>query len=287
MTFRNLLRSAREAGTTILLPGASDGITARLIEDVGFPAVYVTGAGLANSRFAYPDVGLITLSELVDHVAALSEAVAIPVVVDADTGFGGVLNVQRTVRLLERAGASAIQLEDQVLTKRCGHFDGHQLVATEEMVQKIRAAVDVRQPDTVIIARTDGRSVGGVEEALRRATAYREAGADVLFVEAPQSRDELRRIPSEVPGIYMVNMVEGGKTPLCREDELRRWGYTVVLYANTALRASLFAARRALDHLFHVGDTAAIEDDLISWGERQGLVRQASFDARKRTLTGH
>lgn len=276
---RRLLEDAKAEQRAVLLPGAVDAATALLVEELGFGAVYVTGAGFANARFGYPDVGLVTLTELVDHVGALAETVRIPLVVDADTGFGNPLNVQRTVRLLERVGAAAIQLEDQVTPKRCGHFDGKQVIPCEEMVKKIEAAVDARRRDTLVIARTDARAVSGIDDAIHRAARYRDAGADILFVEAPVTREELARIPAEVPGLHVVNMVEGGRTPLYGQEELAELGFTLVLYANTALRASLFGARAALQELREAGSSIGIVDRMITWDERQDLVRKHEFDA--------
>jgi 2-methylisocitrate lyase-like PEP mutase family enzyme len=208
----------------------------------------------------------------------MSETVNVPLIVDADTGYGNALNVQRSVRLLERAGADAIQIEDQAAPKRCGHFDGQEVVDTAEMVQKIHAAMDARLQDTLIIARTDAVAAVGMEEALERAAAYRNAGAHVLFVEAPTSAADLARIPTSLPGMHVVNMVEGGKTPLIGIDELAKMGFTVVLYANSALRASVFGAREVLRHLRDCGSTEKVLDRLISWEERQSLVRKNVFD---------
>ncbi|MGH9109646.1 MAG: isocitrate lyase/PEP mutase family protein [Acidimicrobiales bacterium] len=273
------MEAAQAEQRGLLLPGAVDAATARLVEELGFGAVYLTGAGFANAHLGYPDLGLVTLTELVDHVAATAETVRIPLVVDADTGFGNPLNVQRTVRLLEQAGAAAIQLEDQVTPKRCGHFDGKEVISRQEMVRKIEAAVDARRGDTLVIARTDARAVTGLDDAIRRAASYRDAGADILFVEAPTTRDELARIPAEVPGPHVVNMVEGGKTPLYGIDELAALGFTVILYANTAFRAALFGARAALRELRDTGGSTGVVDRMITWDERQDLVRKDELDA--------
>lgn len=185
----------------LLLPGAPNALTARILEAVGFEAVYVSGAGVSNSFLGSPDIGLLTMPEIADHVAAIRDVVDIPIVVDADTGFGNALNVQRTVRVLERAGANAIQLEDQVTPKRCGHFDGKDVIDAAEMVGKIKAAVDARVDDQLlIVARTDARAEFGLDVACDRAARYLEAGADVIFVEAPHNREELAEIPRRVPG---------------------------------------------------------------------------------------
>jgi 2-methylisocitrate lyase-like PEP mutase family enzyme len=276
---RSLVEAAKAQQRAILVPGATDAITARIIEQLGFETIYVTGAGLSNARFGYPDLGLITLSEMAEQVAALSDAVDLPLLVDADTGFGSALNVRRAVRMLERAGASGIQIEDQVFPKRCGHFEGKEVVRAAEMVEKIRAAVDARQDDTLIIARTDAAAVLGVSEALERAEAYQAAGADILFVEAPTSLDELARIPDAVPGIHVANMVEGGRTPIVAQTKLAAMGFTLIVYANSAMRASAQGAREVLDHLHRHGSTQAITDRLITWDDRQSLVRKPEFEA--------
>lgn len=276
--FREVVATAKAEQRALIVPGATDAITARVIEQLGFAAVYVTGAGLANARFGFPDIGLVSMSEVVDHVAAIAEAIDIPLIVDADTGYGNALNVRRTVQLLERAGASAIQIEDQVAPKRCGHFDGKEVIEADEMAQKIRAAVDARCSDTLIIARTDAAAVSGIDEALERARLYRKAGADILFVEAPTSRDELARIPQTVPGTHVVNMVEGGRTPLLGQQELAALGFTLIFYANSAMRAAVFGVRTVLQHLRDEGSTVGVVDQLITWDERQALVQKPRFD---------
>ena len=239
----------------------------------------MTGAGLANAYLGVPDLGLTTVTEVADHVAAIREAVAVPVIVDADTGFGNALNMRRTVRLLERAGANAIQIEDQVFPKRCGHFEGKEVVPAGEMVGKIKAAVDARHGDLMIIARTDSRAVEGMDAALSRARAYAQAGADALFVEAPQSLEELRRIPRDLRGVHIANMVFGGKTPLLPREELASMGFAGILYANAALQAAMRAMKDAMAHLAAHGSLAGAEDRLISFAERQALVDFDRFRA--------
>jgi 2-methylisocitrate lyase-like PEP mutase family enzyme len=274
------LRRRLVAGAGLLVPGAPNALAARIIEAAGFDAVYVTGAGLANAYLGAPDIGLTTVTEVADHVAAIREAVAVPVIVDADTGFGNALNMRRTVRLLERAGANAIQIEDQVFPKRCGHFEGKDVIPTGEMVAKIKAAVDARHDAGLIfIARTDARAVEGFDAALDRACAYAEAGADALFVEAPQSPDELRRIPKDVPGVHIANMVFGGKTPLLPREELAAIGFAGILYANAALQAAMLAMKDVMAHLKIHGSLAGAEDKLISFAERQRLVDFDRFRA--------
>jgi 2-methylisocitrate lyase-like PEP mutase family enzyme len=263
----------------LLLPGAPDALTARLIEQMGFDAVYVTGAGVTNRHLAMPDLALITLSEVADHVEAIRGAVEIPIVVDADTGFGGPLNVRRTVQVLERRGANAIQLEDQVFPKRCGHFAGTEVIPADEMVAKLAAALDARREDSLlIIARTDARQASGLEAALERAERYREAGADVIFVEAPQSREELAEVGRRLRGPLLVNVVEGGATPQLPAAELGELGFSIVLYANAALRGALWGARGVLDELKRTGSTAGALEKMLGWEERQRLVGKPFYD---------
>jgi 2-methylisocitrate lyase-like PEP mutase family enzyme len=274
------LRSRVLTGSSpLLLPGAPDAMTARMLEDLGAEAVYVSGAGISNTFLGMPDVGLLTLTELVSHVSAMRDAVELPLVVDADTGFGNAMNVRRTIRALERAGVSAIQLEDQVMPKRCGHFVGKTVVTAEEMIQKIYSATDSRNDDNLlIIARTDARAEHGLEEACARARAYLEAGADIAFVEAPQTVAELRDIPRLVPGPHVVNMVEGGQTPILPLAELTELGFSVVLYANAVMRGGLLGMRRVAEHLLDKGDTLDVQDQMVTWSERQALVRKDAID---------
>jgi len=262
-----------------VVPGAYDALSARLIAGLGFPAVYVTGAGLANSRFGVPDIGLHGLAELRDQVAALADVVEIPLIVDADTGFGNAVTLTRVVRRLERAGASAIQIEDQVWPKKCGHFTGKDVISVAEMASKVRAAVDSRaSEDTLIIARTDARATEGLDAALERAAAYREAGADVLFVEAPSSREELQAVGRRFDVPLVANMVEGGVTPITGRDELGAWGYSIILYANAALRAAQRNVTVVLDRLRREGSTIGADDLIATWQERQEAVGKSYFD---------
>ena len=274
-----ILRTKLQRGAGLLIPGAANALTARVIEQLGFDALLVTGAGIANTFLGVPDIGLLTVTELTDHVAAMRDAVALPMIVDIDTGFGNAINVGRTIRSLERAGASAFQLEDQTFPKRCGHFDGKDVIPAGEMVQKIKAAVDARKDrDVMILARTDARAVAGLNAALDRANAYREAGADMLFVEAPQSVEELAAIPREVPGIHICNMVFGGKTPLLPREELAKMGYAGVIYANAALQASILAMQNVLGHIKRTGSTAGVEAAIAPFKDRQRVV---NFDRYK------
>jgi 2-methylisocitrate lyase-like PEP mutase family enzyme len=273
------LRAAVAERRALLVPGAADALAARIIEDLGFEAVYLTGAGLANAAFGVPDLGLVTLTEVVNAVAAIADVCALPLIVDADTGFGNPLNVIRAVRLLERAGANALQIEDQIFPKRCGHFDGKAVIPPGDMVMKIKAAVDSRaSPDLLIIARTDARAVEGLASAIERAQAYVEAGADVTFVEAPVTVEEMRRIPASIPAPQVVNMVVGGRTPLLPASTLREMGFSLVLYANAALQASVRAMRDVLGVLREDGSVARVSDRLASFELRQQVVKKAAWD---------
>ena len=263
----------------LILPGAPDALSARVIETLGFEAVYITGAGVTNARLGVPDLGLITLSELADTVEGVREAVGIPIAVDADTGFGGPLNVRRAVQTLERRGANAIQLEDQTFPKRCGHFAGKEVIPAAEMVAKLHAALDARTSDDVlVIARTDARQMLGLEAALERAEHYREAGADVIFVEAPESAEELGEIGRRIDAPLLVNIVEGGATPQLPAGQLSALGFSVVLYANAALRGAVRGMQVVLRHLRETGSTLGALEQMVRWEERQALVGKPFFD---------
>jgi 2-methylisocitrate lyase-like PEP mutase family enzyme len=279
------LRERLGTGLPLLLVGAPNALTARVVEETGFEAVYLSGAGIANTFFGAPDIGLSGLAELRDHVAAVRDAVDLPLVVDIDTGFGNALNVRRTVRELERAGADAVQLEDQVAPKRCGHFAGKAVISTSEMVGKIHAALDARS-DLLLIARTDARAVEGFDAACERARAYREAGADAVFVEAPRTREELAEIPRRVEGPHVANMVEGGLTPVLPLAELGEMGFAIALYANTAMRAAVAGMVPVLRHLLDHGDSLGVTDRILGWEQRQSLVRKPWFDALAAKYSG-
>jgi 2-methylisocitrate lyase-like PEP mutase family enzyme len=272
-----------------ILPGAADAITARVIQQAGFEGVYVTGAGFANASFGVPDIGLISLAEIREHVRRIAAVATVPLVVDADTGYGGILNVARAVRELELAGASAIQIEDQAEPKRCGHFDGNRLVTADEMVQRLAAAIDARtDPNLVIIARTDAYQSEGMAGAVARARAYCDAGADVLFVEAPTTRDDLERLPSLLDAPLIANMVEGGKTPMANAAQLEAMGFRVALFANTALRTAVYAVQHAMRVLREEGDSSSLEGQMVSWEDRQkliGLPQMQALEARLLAVT--
>jgi len=267
----------------MLVPGAANALAARIIEDLGFEAVYVSGAGVTNTFLGVPDLGFISLPEIEQHTAAIREAVEIPVIVDADTGFGNALNVRHTVRVLERAGADAIQLEDQTMPKKCGHFENKSVISMEEMAGKIKAAVDARTGrDFLIIARTDALAVEGFEAAIERAQQYIEAGADVTFVEAPQNADEIRKIPQRLSVPQVVNVVIGGRTPVIGQEVLAAMKYGLVLYANVALQGAIAGMQSALKHLKMTGRVDAASAMVASFAERQRLVKKPFFDELER-----
>lgn len=269
----------------LVAPGVFDGMSAALAEAAGFEALYLSGASLAYTRLGLPDVGLVTQSELVDALARIRERTELPVLVDADTGFGNALNVQRTIRLLERAGASAIQLEDQVAPKRCGHLAGKSLVSTGEMVGKLRAALDARtSADLLIVARTDAIAVEGFEAALDRARAYAEAGADLLFVEAPRSLDELAAVPQRLAGgpPLVANIVEGGSTPALDAAALEALGYAVVIFPGGLVRALAETAREFLASLKAHGTTAPFRERMLDFVGLNALLGTEALLARAR-----
>lgn len=283
MTRAARLRERLGRGPILVAPGAPDALVARIIKRAGFEAVYFSGAAFAYTHLGAPDLGLVSLSETVWRVSAIAEAVSLPVVVDADDGYGGPFNVTRTVRLLEAAGAAAVQLEDQVAPKRCGHLVGQRVVPPEVMVGKLKAAVDARRDESlVVIARTDARAVEGLEAALERAHRYREAGADVLFVEAPLSRDELARVARELPPPVMVNMVEGGRTPLLAAAELEALGFRLVIFPGAAVRAAAFAVTQLMERLRQDGSTAAMTDRMLPFDQLNTLLDLPGFQERER-----
>ncbi len=275
-TLRTLLKAERG----ILLPGAANALTARIIADLGFKAIYLTGAGLTNMHLGLPDLAFVDLSQLVEHTMAIRGITDLPLIVDADTGFGNALNVGHTVVTLERAGASAIQIEDQMAPKRCGHFDGQELVSAAEMVNKVKAAVDARRDGMLIVARTDARAAEGFEAAIDRAARYIEAGADITFVEAPRSAEELRQIPKRLGVPQMLNMVIGGKTPIADRAAAAEMGFSLVLYANVALQGAIKGMQQALTALRERGAVQESEGLVASFTERQRLVDKPAHDAR-------
>ena len=280
MTTKQQLRTLVQARRGVVVPGAFNALSARVVADMGFEAVYVTGAGVTNMSLGLPDQAFMGLRDIADHTARIRDAVELPLIVDADTGFGNALNTYHTVRTLERAGADCIQLEDQVSPKRCGHFNGKDVIATEEMLGKIRAACDARRDaDLMIMARTDAAAVHGFEAAIERAQRFAEAGADILFVEAVTTLDEVRALPQRLSTPQLINMVIGGKTPITNAHELSQLGYGLVLYANAALQGSLTGMQRVLQQL---KTTQRVDEDpalVTSFAERQRLVGKPTWDA--------
>ncbi|NMG37544.1 carboxyvinyl-carboxyphosphonate phosphorylmutase [Azoarcus sp. TTM-91] len=280
MSTRKQLRALVEARRGVIVPGAFNALSAKVIEDLGFEAIYITGAGVTNMWFGMPDQGFMGLAEIADHTARIRDAVSLPLLVDADTGFGNALNVYHTVRTLERAGADCIQLEDQVAPKRCGHFNGKDVISTEEAVAKVRAAADARRDaDLLIMARTDAAAVHGFDAAVDRALRFAEAGADILFVEAVTRAEEVRALPRLLPRPQLMNMVIGGKTPIFNATELGDLGYGVVLYANAALQGALTGMQKALTVL---RDEKAVTESsglVTPFAERQRLVGKPEWDA--------
>ncbi|WP_343640376.1 isocitrate lyase/PEP mutase family protein [Roseateles sp.] len=283
---RKTLRALVEARRGVLVPGAFNALSAKVVEDLGFEALYVTGAGVTNMWFGLPDQGFMGLAEIADHTARIRDAVELPLIVDADTGFGNALNVRHAVRTLERAGADCIQLEDQVAPKRCGHFNGKEVISTEEAVSKIKAAVDARRdPDLLIMARTDACATQGFEAAVERAQRFAEAGADLLFVEAVTTPEQIRDLPRRLSTPQLMNMVIGGKTPITDSTELQELGYGVVLYANAALQGAVAGMQKALGLL---KTQRRIDEDpslVAPFAERQRLVGKAGWDALEKKYT--
>jgi methylisocitrate lyase len=261
------------AEKTVQIPGAFNALAARAVERAGFEAVYVSGAGLSNAVFGLPDVGLVTMSEAVEHARRIASAVTLPLVVDGDTGFGEALNAARTVAEMEAAGVSAVHFEDQVLPKKCGHLDGKVLVSAEAMAEKIRATCAARcDPDFMIIARTDARGVTSFDDAVDRAKRYLDAGADAIFPEALQNAEELARFAEKVKAPLLANMTEFGKTPLLSLDELARMGYRMVIYPQTALRTAFAAITAMLADLKRDGDQKAWLDRMQTRTELYDLL---------------
>ena len=286
MSTRKQLKILAESRRGILVPGAFNALSAKVIEDLGFEAIYITGAGVTNMSMGLPDQGFMGLAEIADHTARIRDTVALPLLVDADTGFGNALNVRHTVRVLERSGADCIQFEDQVAPKRCGHFSGKDVISIEEAVSKIKAAVDARHDaDLMIMARTDAAATLGFEAAIERAHRFAEAGADILFVEAVTTADEIRALPRRLAKPQLMNMVIGGKTPIFGAEELGQLGYGIVLYANAALQGALAGMQRALTVL---RDTKRIDEDptlVAPFKERQRLVGKPFWDELEKKYT--
>jgi len=269
-----LLRKLIAGRETIIAPGAYDALTARIMEQAGFPAVYMTGFGTTASLLGRPDVGLLTMSEMVDNARRMAQAIDVPLIADADTGYGNPLNVIRTVQEYELAGVSAVHIEDQITPKKCGHMENKQLVAASEMVEKIHAAIEARtSTDFLIIARTDARAVEGLDSALRRARMYREAGADMLFVEAPESEREAAQVACELADTPLLfNFAEGGKTPPIPFDRLKELGYRIVIFPIGALLAATTAVRKLAEEIQVHGTPTALLAEMISFKEFNQMI---------------
>ncbi len=284
---RQRFRKMMEGKQIIIAPGAFDALSARIIERAGFSAVYLTGGGISRS-WGFPDLGLMSLMENVSFISRVCDSVEIPVIADADTGYGNALNVVRTVREYERAGVACFHLEDQVTPKRCGHYEGKEVVKKGEMIGKIKAAVDTRRDaDLALIARTDARAVLGIDEAIERGNAYAAAGADIVFVEAPQSVQELRRIAKEIHAPVLVNMIKGSRTPLLPAKDLELMGYKIVIYPNEAHRAAIWAVRGCIQHLWENGTTDGFEN-MIDFSFREEIVGTPRWQAmEEKYLSDH
>lgn len=270
----------------VVLPGVWDAITARIAESAGAHGLYLTGAGVTNSRLGAPDVALLTLLEMADQARNVCDAVSIPVIADADTGYGGTWNALRTVREFERAGLAGLHIEDQVIPKKCGHLDGKELVHLEEMEAKIRAAVTARSdPSFVVIARTDARGVAGMDEAIRRANAYVRAGADVIFPEGLESREEFAEFRSRVDAPLLANMTEFGKTPLITVDEFRSLGYNLVIFPMTAFRVMMKAVEDAVRVLLSEGTQQPLLERMRTRQELYDLIEYQKYEELDQTLS--
>ena len=268
-TLKELLRRKK----LLVAPGCFDGLSARLVEEAGFEAAYLSGGAVARSM-GIPDIGLVTMSEVIERAAQVVSAIKIPVIADADTGYGNAANLVRTVREFERAGVAAIHIEDQITPKRCGHLDGKEVIPLSEMEMKLAAALDSRtDPDFSIIARTDARGVHGFDDAIRRARAFAQLGVDAIFVEAPQSEAELAEIPRQLPDIpLLVNVFKGGKTPMLPVERLERMGYRIAIYPSETQRAGIYAMRQTLALLKREGTTEAMDETLTTFKERDKIV---------------
>ena len=286
MSTRQQLKQLVEARNGLLVPGAFNALSAKVVADLGFQAIYVTGAGVTNMWFGMPDQGFMGLHEIAEHTARIRDAVEVPLIVDADTGFGNALNVIHTVRTLERAGADCIQLEDQVAPKRCGHFNGKEVISTEEAVDKIKAAVDARRDgDLLIMARTDAAATHGFEAAVERAQRFAEAGADILFVEAVTEAEQVRALPQRLAKPQLMNMVIGGKTPLFNADQLGALGFGIVLYANAALQGAVMGMQKTLTTLRDAKEVREDSGLVTPFAERQRLVGKPAWDALEQRYT--
>lgn len=276
------LRTLLKGKGILVAPGAFDGLSARLIERAGFPLIYVTGGGIARS-IGYPDMGLITMSEVIIRVKNIVDVTKIPALADADTGYGNALNVMRTVREFEAVGVAGIHIEDQITPKKCGHYEGKSLISEEEMTKKIEAAMEARtDPDFIIIARTDARAVEGLKNAIRRGRRYAEAGADMIFVEAPQSLEEIKEIANSISVPLLINMFKGGKTPLIPMDELGAMGYRIAIVPSPLQLAAIYAMDHLLKILKREGTIEPFSERMASFKERDEIVDLPKFQEWER-----
>ncbi|MDC0074869.1 isocitrate lyase/PEP mutase family protein [Alphaproteobacteria bacterium] len=273
--FREILEEKKAT----LIPGAFNALSAKIIEDEGFKAIYLTGAGLTNAKLGLPDLAFISLKDLAEAVFSIRSISKLPIIVDADTGFGNVVNVNYTVKILEQAGANAIQIEDQVFPKKCGHFESKSVLDIDEAVMKIKTAVDSRiDKNFLIIARTDARNIFGFEEAINRANKFIEAGADVTFVESPKSIKEIEEIPKLIDRPQILNLVFGGKTPILSQKELENMNFGAILYANAPLQSAMKSIKETIKYIKTNGSINGWEENLISFDERQKIVSKDYYD---------
>jgi 2-methylisocitrate lyase-like PEP mutase family enzyme len=273
MNSRQVLKQLFQRDRLLVAPGCFDGLSARLVEEAGFEAAYLSGGALARSM-GIPDIGLVTMSEVIERAAQVVAAVKIPIIADADTGYGNAVNLVRSVKEFERTGVAAIHIEDQITPKRCGHLDGKEVIPLAEMEKKLQAALASRSdPDFSIIARTDARGVHGFDDAIRRGRAFAELGVDAVFVEAPQSEAELEEIPRALPAVpLLVNVFKGGKTPMLPVQRLQQMGYRIAIYPSETQRAAIHAMRQALGLLKRDGTTEKMDDALTTFKERDKVV---------------
>ena len=273
MNLRQTLKKLLNRKQLLVAPGCFDGLSARLVQEAGFEAAYLSGGAIARSM-GIPDIGLVTMSESIERAAQIVSAIQIPVIADADTGYGNAVNLVRSVREFERIGVAAIHIEDQITPKRCGHLDGKEVISRAEMEMKLKAALDTRtDPDFCIIARTDARGVHGLEDAIGRAQAFAKLGVDAIFVEAPQSESELAEIPKRLPDVpLLVNVFKGGKTPMLPMERLQQMGYRIAIYPSETQRAAIHAMRSALTTLKREGTTESIDASLTTFKERDKVV---------------
>jgi 2-methylisocitrate lyase-like PEP mutase family enzyme len=273
MNSRQILKKLLKRDQLLVAPGCFDGLSARLVEEAGFEAAYLSGGAVARSM-GIPDIGLVTMSESIERAAQVVAAIKIPVIADADTGYGNAVNLVRSVREFERIGVAAIHIEDQITPKRCGHLDGKEVIALGEMEMKLKAALATRtDPDFCIIARTDARGVHGFDDAIARALAFAKLGVDGIFVEAPQSESELAEIPRRLPNVpLLVNVFKGGKTPMLPMERLQQMGYRIAIYPSETQRAAIHAMRGALATLKREGTTESIDASLTTFNERDKVV---------------